>query len=394
MAKAKYIEGTGWRCEGKHRMDRLFDFHDYTRPSTYHITLMVAGRRPLFGRVEGTTLAPGNPPHVVLSPLGHKVMEEELPKITAYFPMAEVWRICLMPDHLHMILHVNAPLPPGKHLGDIVRGFKIGCGRALQALMAGAEPEPEPVPGPVPDPAGEPAGKVTAAQPAPPAPATFAGAPPPANRAPGTAPAFTPLFEPHYNHTILMHDDQLLHWKAYIRDNPYRYMFRKEHPDIMRRCLCVEIDGVRFGAFGNMLLLRHPEKLQVFFHRRTEEAGLLRPTEETAFWQQERQRLLMAASQGAVLVTPGISECEKRMKNECLAQHLRLIHLQQEPIGACWKPERSRFEACAAGMLLILAPWADELSAHDSDYARFHRLNDMAAAICRITSETRCVVKA
>lgn len=388
MAKAKYIEGTGWRCEGKHRMDRLFDFHDYTRPSTYHITLMVAGRRPLFGRVEGTTLALGNPPHVVLSPLGHKVMEEELPKITAYFPMAEVWRICLMPDHLHMILHVNAPLPPGKHLGDIVRGFKIGCGRALQALMAGAEPEP------VPDPAGEPAGKVTAAQPAPPAPATFAGGPPPANKAPRNAPAFTPLFEPHYNHTILMHDDQLLHWKAYIRDNPYRYMFRKEHPDIMRRCLCVEIDGVRYGAFGNMLLLRHPEKLQVFFHRRTEEAGLLRPTEETAFWQQERQRLLMAASQGAVLVTPGISECEKRMKNECLAQHLRLIHLQKEPIGACWKPEHSRFEACAAGTLLILAPWADELSAHDSDYARFHRLNDMAAAICRITSETRCVVKA
>lgn len=88
-----------------------------------------------------------------------------------------------------------------------------------------------------------------------------------------------PLFEPNYNDHILMRDGQLDNWKHYLRDNPYRYMMRREYPDLFRRFLCITIGGVRFGAFGNMLLLRQPEKHRVFFHRRTD--GV--PTENTAF---------------------------------------------------------------------------------------------------------------
>lgn len=39
-----------------------------------------------------------------------------------------------------------------------------------------------------------------------------------------------------------------------------------------------------------------------------------------------------------------------------LSQKLRLIHLQADSIGRYWKPKLSRFEACAKGSLLILAP--------------------------------------
>ena len=39
-----------------------------------------------------------------------------------------------------------------------------------------------------------------------------------------------------------------------------------------------------------------------------------------------------------------------------LKENLRLIHVQADPIGRYWKPERSRFEACAYGSLLVLAP--------------------------------------
>ena len=45
------------------------------------------------------------------------------------------------------------------------------------------------------------------------------------------------------------------------------------------------------------------------------------------------------------------------MKNECIDRHFPLIHLQKEPIGPYWKPEKKRFDACAQGTLLILAPW-------------------------------------
>ena len=108
---------------------------------------------------------------------------------------------------------------------------------------------------------------------------------------------------------------------------------------MFQRALCISIDGIRYSAFGNMLLLRQPEKHQVFFHRRTDG----KPTEQTEVWTTGRQRLISAATSGDVLVTPGISECEKRIKNMALQQGLRLIHVQSEPIGKYWKPELSRF---------------------------------------------------
>ena len=91
---------------------------------------------------------------------------------------------------------------------------------------------------------------------------------------------------------------------------------------------------------------------------------------------------------GDVLVTPGISECEKRIKNMALRQRLRLIHLQKEPIGKLWKPERSRFEACASGSLLVLAPWPEDMPAFGSDYERFHYLNRLTEAVCAVSHMT------
>jgi len=153
--------------------------------------------------------------------------------------------------------------------------------------------------------------------------------------------------------------------------------------------LCITIGGVRYSAFGNMLLLRQPEKHQVFFHRLTN--GV--PTEDTDFWKTESHRLISAANSGDVLVTPGISECEKRIKNMALEQQLRLIHLQAAPIGRYWKPEGSRFEACARGSLLVLAPWPEDLPAFASDYERFHYLNHLAGTVCAIGHTTGVAVQ-
>jgi len=113
----------------------------------------------------------------------------------------------------------------------------------------------------------------------------------------------------------------------------------------------------------------------------------------TDFWKAESQRLLLAAQSGDVLVTPGVSECEKRIKNMALKQRLRLIHLQADPIGRYWKPERSRFEACAYGSLLILAPWPDDLPSFASSYERFHYLNRLAETVCAISYTTQVAVQ-
>ena len=186
-----------------------------------------------------------------------------------------------------------------------------------------------------------------------------------------------------------MRDGQLANWKHYLRDNPRRYMMRREYPDLFQRSLCIVIGGARYSAFGNMLLLRQPEKHQVFFHRYTDG----KPTENTNYWETERHRLISAAVSGDVLVTPGISECEKRIKNIALEQKLRLIHIQSDPIGQYWKPERSRFEACAYGSLLILAPWPEDMPTFKSDYERFHYLNRLAESVCAISHATGVAVQ-
>lgn len=354
--------------EIEHNHKRRHRSHNYNDVGTYMVTVVVEGRKPVFGYVDGNfkaTPADYDYPKTILSPLGHKVLDEEIPKIHAVFPMVDVWRVCIMPDHIHLILHVSAPLPPNKNLGKVIGAFKGGVSRAW---------------------------------------------------------GHGALFEEGYNDRILMRKGQLENWKAYLYSNPFRWLVRHMHQEVMQRSLCLEINGVRYGAFGNFLLLRHPEKTQVFFHRKMKDDrsvapiastpsdsaqdcslplcvsrqpdihSRLIPTEQTLFWQNEHKRLMAIAEQGDVLVTPGISECEKRIKNECLLHHHRLIHLQAEPIGNYWKPERSRFEACASGSLLILAPWKEDLQG-SSDYERFHNLNTLAENICGLGSDAAYVLR-
>ena len=44
----------------------------------------------------------------------------------------------MMPDHLHGILFVKAPIPV--HLGQVISGFKAGCRKAQRLLEAQAAP--------------------------------------------------------------------------------------------------------------------------------------------------------------------------------------------------------------------------------------------------------------
>ncbi|WP_288280599.1 transposase [uncultured Prevotella sp.] len=367
---------------------RMFG-HNYAIQGTYEVTMAVAGRRPVFGRIVGTTKPGGEAPHLEPSALGKAVLNEEIPKIHRIYPMVDIWQVCLMPDHLHMIVRINAPLPEGKHLGIIIGAFKGGVSRAWWRILdAGGNAAADATA----TGAGTGAGTATRAGTG---AGTATGAGTRTGRTaatvsgalvPGKRPA---LFEPNYNDHILMRDGQLENWKHYLRDNPRRLLMRREYPDLFQRALCIIIGSTRYSAFGNMLLLRQPEKHLVMFHRKTN--GIL--TELTPVWEKERKRLTTAAESGDVLVTPGISECEKRMKHLAMQQELRLIHIQSEPIGQYWKPERSRFEACASGSLLILAPWAEDMPVFKSDYERFHYLNRLAEEICAIGHTTKVVIQ-
>ena len=127
--------------ETKHSMKRRSPWHDYSRKGTYMLTLVVDGRAPLLGVLKGSVDASREPydaPRVELSELGSTIRREETGKISRFYPWVEVWKVCIMPDHIHMIIRVKEDMPRGKHLGQVVRGFKTGCSRAWWRMSKGA----------------------------------------------------------------------------------------------------------------------------------------------------------------------------------------------------------------------------------------------------------------
>ena len=201
-----------------------------------------------------------------------------------------------------------------------------------------------------------------------------------------------PLFDDNYDDTICLDDRHREAMIAYVHDNPRRALLRRRLPDFMRLCLHVRIGGHSYGAFGNLFLLRWANKVQVMCHRRHPISD--NPYENTDDYAREREQWRADILGGqTVIVTPGVSRGEQLMKNECLEKGYPLIHLQKDPIGPYWKPERRRFEACAKGSLLILAPWESttkdsvDNAPSESDYSRFHNLNALAAEICAYYGE-------
>ena len=125
-----------------HSMQRRMATHNYTLPGIYHITLHVAeGMGQPLGLVEGSLEQPdGTPsgPHVALTPIGQMVREELLSSITAHYSMINVDTFVIMPEHLHVLLQVTAPIVSSNgrptHLGQVIAGYKKGCNRRFWAM--------------------------------------------------------------------------------------------------------------------------------------------------------------------------------------------------------------------------------------------------------------------
>ena len=371
-----------FRRETIHNQHRRSYWHDYYQKGLYMVTMVIDGRKRLFGTIVGHSSGrPGTAeaPHVVLSELGRRVVEEEIPKISRYYPMVEVWRVAIMPDHIHLLLRVSGPMPEGKHLGMVVRGFKTGCSRAWwqwqdEAGLGGETPSTKAPSGPAAVPKASLSG--TAAVPK----ASLLGAAAVPKASPLGKELRPVLFERGYHDRIINRPGMLENIKRYMQENPLRAIIRAECPRLMERQLHLWIAGREYAAFGNLFLLKYPIKEQVFFHRKDPVTG--QPTETTEAYREEHARLLRIAEEGTVLVTPGISRGESLVVSDALDARLPLIILQKEPIGEYWKPSQRRFFACAAGHLLLLAPWQVDGA---TDYYCFHRLNDLAREVCKAT---------
>lgn len=352
--------------------------NDYYAPGIYLITLVVRGREPLFG----TFNMDADHPAVILTDLG-KAVQEEWEKVPS-FEATKGHKLRLhgqivMPDHWHAVIEVQEEMDV--HLGIVIRGFKTACTKRWWALK-GCKPSMAFTP----TSSGKMLSSMTRAQ-----RAAFYASP--------EGQSLRPLFDDNYDDTICLSSlapdgsrvyDQrhLSAMIAYVADNPRRAIIRKLCPDYMRRRHRVVIAGREYAAFGNLFLLRWARKVQVFCHRKAPDGRI--PYEKTAEYYDRCREWKRQVMEGqTVMVTPGISMGERIIKDRCIESGYPLIHIQKEPIGQYWKPEKSRFEACEKGTLLILAPWHPENMGEvegvpsTTDYSIFHNLNTLAEEICK-----------
>ena len=390
----EHDENGALRRVKKPHMGRRLPGFDYSQRRIYEITIVLKERRPVLGRLVkkpygSAALEDGavNEPTWVVEPsaMGQAALDCWR-KITDFWPQVSLIDAQLMPEHFHGILFVKERLPlmhpdrpegrgnRRKALGDIIRGFKVGCTMAWREIAA--------------------------------------------NMRQGG----TPQWAEGFVDTILFHKGQLAKMINYLRDNPRRLGVKREYPELFKVARDIEIPFAGFGdggaitpwqgpasghfsAIGNHFLLSRPRLVQVqcsraFFRYRMENSAkygrgpdsakyaagpgncgkyaagpdsakygrgpkprICRDKDgvpvvelSTPEFEAKLSEALSAARHGAVLVSPCISHGEREIARQAFVAGYRVITLQNKGFSPLYKPGGKLFETCAAGNLLMLAP--------------------------------------
>lgn len=336
--------------------------HDYHGRGIYLITLCTEGRQPLLGKLTGNSLS-----EAAIEPtdLGREVLHcwEQIPVVQRQLAEQKAVKTglpcerditllnCqLMPDHFHGILFVRKEMDVA--LGNVIRGFMVGCTRAFN----GVSPQ---VCG-TPDQAAVPCSANSRDE---------------SSEASQRAP-LQPLWEKGYHDRLLLHEGQLQNMIDYVRDNPRRLMLRRQHPDLFIVQRNVRFLEWSFSAIGQVRLLDAP--LVAVHVRRYFNDGQRRDY---------MNGCILAARRGAVLVSPFISEHEKRVRDEAFREGLFCIQLCIEPFSDYHKPPGELIDHCSDGHLLLLTLSTGVPQAHRITRDECSALNALAESMARQSTE-------
>ena len=307
----------------------------------YHVTLTIPSREPLLGSL----VIPDNDPSkavVERTPLGESVVDC-LMHLYEHYPEVRILQFCLMPDHLHMILHVRQTMPRG--IMSVVRGFW----QAVKKLGRAYSSSPQGL--------------------------TSSFSPNTIRGKEQSDPLFTemPFVRP------LVHHGQLQSMMRYVQMNPLRLATKRLKPGFFCVQEDIKIADRKYSGVGNVALLQ-AERFAPVHVRRT-------MVDEAEHGDNQRLRdymngCVLAARQGAVMVSPFISSKEKEVLNVLLKEQHPFILLADNGFRDYYKPSDTLFDAVASGRALILSPWG-----YDSDKRHISRadcvaLNAMAEEIC------------
>ena len=88
----------------KRKQIRIEDY-DYSTPGAYFITICTANREKIFWSDRRGELC--SPANVTLSDIGI-IVDKEIQKLNTVYDAVRVDKYCIMPDHIHFIISINA----------------------------------------------------------------------------------------------------------------------------------------------------------------------------------------------------------------------------------------------------------------------------------------------
>ena len=311
----------------------------------YHVTMVVPSREPLLGRL----VVPNDDPtkaYVERTELGDRLVDEVL-GIHNYYPQTRVLQYCLMPDHIHFILHVWRPMD--KTFNSLIRGFWQGTKKI---------------------------GRIHSMKPSFINPELNSGLTDEGHL--HTNPIFTdrPFVRP------MSRRGQLQTMISYVQMNPQRLATKRLKPGYFYVQDHVEIAGRMYSAIGNAKLLQAtrmvPVHVRSMWVRDAEEHGLIQPLRDY------KNGCVLAARGGAVMVSPFISDHERAVLDVLLQEQHPIIYIADNGFGQYYKPSAALFDAVAAGRMLILSPWPFDPKKRHVTRAECVLMNHMAEEICGI----------
>ena len=380
--------GTAWRGVG-----------------VYHVTLTVPSREPLFGRLVIPDGVPSKA-RIERTALGNAVVDE-LYVMCRHYPAIRILQFCLMPDHLHAVIHVTQVMDTS--IRSVVRGYWQGVkklGRAYTLAVSAELNSATTHEGNVATThegnvatthegnvatthegnavaTGE--GNVATTHEGNVATTHEGNA---ATTGEGNAEATDegtqgypfPIFTERPFIRPLSRRGQLNTMIRYVQMNPQRLATKRLKPGYFRVQKDIEIGERKYDGVGNVAILMGEGFDTV--HVRSWMVKAAENGEDKQLRDYMNSRVLLARK-GAVMVSPFISPQEKRVMQVLLQEKLPFILLTDNGFRDYYKPSDGLFDACAAGRLLILSPWAYEDGKRHISRSECVALNGMAVEICK-----------